>query len=92
MIGIVIGIAMGVVFTILYNYSKRKKLDVKWWGWTLTILWLGYTGFVIKMAESFIVEGAFRAALVMAAIFGFVSIIGGVLLSRFIFSKAKNND
>ncbi len=92
MIGVLIGIVMGATFLILLNYSKKRKLELKWWAWTLTGIWFIYTGFVLKMAEGFIAEHAFRAALVMTAIFGFVSIIGGVILSRFVFFKSKGHE
>ena len=92
MIGTLIGIVMGAAFLILLNYSKKQHLELKWWAWALTIIWFLYTGFVLKLIEGFILENTPRAALVMGSIFGFVSIVGGVLLSRFVFFKSERHD
>ena len=92
MTGMLIGIVMGAMFLTLFNHSKKHSLVIKWWAWALTIIWFIYSGFVLKMAESFIVEGAIQAALVMTAIFGFISIVGAVLLARFVFSKSKSHE
>ncbi|MEA1875593.1 MAG: hypothetical protein U9N86_01900 [Bacteroidota bacterium] len=92
MISILIGIGMASGFFGLYNYSRSKNLKVSWWQWMITIIWLAYTGFVLKMFEGFIDENAVKAALVLGSIFGFVSIIGGVLLSRFVFFKSQHHE
>ncbi|MCK5820875.1 MAG: hypothetical protein KAH17_03270 [Bacteroidales bacterium] len=92
MFSILIGIGLASGFFGLLNHSKSKNLNVSWWQWTLTIIWLAYTGFVLKMIEGFIDESAMKAALVLGGIFGFVSIIGAVLLSRFVFLKSTNHE
>lgn len=87
MISIIIGalIMAGILFTI--NYARKRKLHIFWWQWILTFLGFGYTTFVLKMIESFLVEGAIKAALVMGVIFGFIAVLWGVLLARFIFLR-----
>ena len=92
MISILIGIGLASGLFGLHNYSKSKNLKVSWWQWMITIFWFAYTGFIMKMVEGFIDENAMKAALVLGSIFGFISIIGGVLLSRFVFFKSKHNE
>jgi len=74
---------------ILVEFSRKKKIHIRWWQWLLTILEFIYTGFVIQMILSFLSEGSPKAALVMGLIFGFIAVICGVLLKRFVFSVKK---
>jgi len=57
------------------------------WQWILTILGFLYATFVFELINSFLSEGAPRAALVMGIITGFVAVVWGVLLGRFVFFK-----
>ena len=92
MFSIIIGICLAIGFVGLYNRAKSKNLKISWWQWAVTIIWLLCTGFVLKLIEGFIIEGALRAALVMGGIFGFLSIVAAVLLFRFVFFKSLSHE
>ena len=76
-------------FFILINYTIRKKMILPWWQWTATILGLLYAVFVLEIILSFIQEGAIRGALIVGLIMGFIAVVWGVLLGRFVFNHKK---
>ena len=82
-----IGVLSAACFLFLVEYSRKHGLHIKWWQWILTLLCFAYFIFVLEMIVSFLAEGAGRAALVMGVIFGFLGVVGAVLLSRFVFKK-----
>ena len=91
MVHILIGAGTMLSFVAVANYARVRKLSVVWWKWVLTVLGFLYAVFVLEMIVSFLQEGAPRAALVMGVIMGFIAVVWGVLLTRFIFArKAKS--
>ncbi len=92
MFDIIIGIVIAIGFIFYINHLKTKNNILKWWHWIVIILWFFYSAFVIKMIESFIAEGAPKAALIMGLIFGFISILWAVLFNRIVIPKQKNID
>ncbi len=92
MLNFIIGFLIAGAIFIYYFQAKKHQYTIKWWQWIVTILWLCYTGFVIKLVEGFLLEEAGRAALVMGIIFGFVSVITGVLLFRFVYRKMFSHE
>ena len=87
MVHILIGAGAMLGFLAVVNYARIRKLSVQWWKWVLTVLGLLYAVFVLEMIASFLQEGAPRAALVMGVILGFIAVVWGVLLARFVFTK-----
>lgn len=77
-----------MVLFLLFNYVRKNDMKVKWWQWLLTVLGIFYGIFVIELIFGFLGEGAPQAALVMGLVTGIVAIIWGVLLQRFVFTKA----
>ena len=60
----------------------------KLWKPLLSLDWYWYgVIFVLAMIKSFILEGVFRAALVMGVFFGFIAIVWGFLLGRLVFFR-----
>lgn len=74
-------------FFLVLNFTRRKNLSISWWKWLLTVLGFLYALFVAEAIVSFLKEGAPRAALVMGVILGFIAVVWGVLLGRFVFAK-----
>lgn len=74
-------------FLAVANFVRVRKLTVVWWKWVLTVLGILYAVFVLEMIASFLQEGAPRAALVLGVILGFIAVIWGVLLTRFVFAR-----
>ena len=87
MVHILIGAVAMLGFLAVVNYVRTRKLSVVWWKWVLTVLGFFYAVFVLEMIASFLQEGAPRAALVMGIILGFIAVVWGVLLARFVFAK-----
>jgi F0F1-type ATP synthase membrane subunit a len=81
-----IGILCASFFYFLVRYTQRKEIVISKWQWLLTLVEISYLIFVFELIASFIEEGSPKAALVMGTIFGFIAIIGAVLLGRFVFS------
>lgn len=84
---LLIGTFIVTTFILLFNLARRQKMCVRWWQWILTVLGFMYATFVLEMTVSFLSEGAPRAALVMGIITGFIAVIWGVILRRFVFVK-----
>ncbi len=89
MVHLFIGACTMAGFFILINYTTRKKMTLPWWQWTLTLLGFLYTVFVLEIILSFIQEGVIRGALVVGLIMGFIAVVWGVLLGRFVFNHKK---
>lgn len=87
MVHILIGAGAMLGFLGVVNYARARKLWVGWWEWGLTVLGFLYAVFVFEMIASLLQEGAPRAALVMGVILGFIAVVWGVLLARFVFGK-----
>jgi len=86
---ILIGAAAMTGFLYLADLSRKRKLNLTWWQWSLTTLAFLYAVFVLEVIAGFLDEGATLGALVMGTILGFVAIVWGVLLSRFVFSTGS---
>jgi hypothetical protein len=84
---LLIGAGAMLSFLAVVRYVRARKLSVAWWKWLLTILGFFYAVFVLEMIVSFLQEDAPRAALVMGVIMGFLAVVWGVLLVRFVFTK-----
>jgi hypothetical protein len=84
---LLIGAVSVTGFFLLFNKIQKHNMRLTWWQWILTILGFLYTTFVFELINSFLSEGAPRAALVMGIITGFFAVIWGVLLGRFVFFK-----
>ena len=74
-------------FFLLFNYTQQQGLKLNWWQWLLTVLGLLMALFTVASVVDLIGEGAGQAALVMGVIFGVITVVWGVLLGRFVFSK-----
>ncbi len=92
MADLVIGVVVAVGFFLLLNYARRKDLKPSWWGWMATVLGFLDGIFVLELIVSFLAEGSARAAVVMGSILGFVAVIWGVLLGRFVFARPRKED
>ena len=90
MIHILIGAVAMAGFLYLADFSRKKNLNPTWWQWSLTTLAFLYAVFVLEVIAGFLDEGALLGALVMGTILGFVAVIWGVLLGRFVFSAGSH--
>ena len=84
---LLIGAVIVTGFFLLFNKIQKHNMRLTWWQWILTILGFLYITFVFELINSFLSEGAPRAALVMGIITGFIAVVWGVLLGRFVFLK-----
>ncbi|NIM16306.1 MAG: hypothetical protein GTO45_30280 [Candidatus Aminicenantes bacterium] len=89
MINLIIGALVTAGLLLLVNYSRKHRLRVAWWQWTITVPGFAYAAFVLAMIAAFLEEGAARAAVVIGTIFGFIAVIWGVLLARFVFKSER---
>ena len=92
MANIFIGALVTAIFLWVVSFSKKRRLHINWWQWTLTTLEFLYITFVLAMIVSFLEEGAPRAAVVMGLVFGFAAVVGAVLLARFVFNPKRSID
>lgn len=88
-IHLIIGIISTLLFLSIIRYSQKNQLIIAKWQWLLTIIEIAYIVFVLELIAGFIEEGSLKATLVMGSIFGFIAVIGAVLLGRFIFRIKK---
>jgi len=89
-----IGSLITAAFILIILYVRKKRLQVAWWQWILTVLGFIYGIFVLEVIVSFLDEGASRAALVIGLSLGFIAFVWAVLLGRFVFtgkSRLKKN-
>ena len=84
---LLIGAVIVAGFFLLLNKIQKHNMRLTWWQWILTIFGFIYATFVFELINSFLYEGAPKAALVIGIITGFIAIVWGVLLGRFVFVK-----
>lgn len=84
---LLIGAFIMTGFILLVNLARKQEMRVRWWQWILTVLGFLYATFILEVIVSFLSEGAARAALIMGVITGFIAVVWGVLLGRFVFVK-----
>ncbi|MDJ0753625.1 MAG: hypothetical protein QNJ45_08925 [Ardenticatenaceae bacterium] len=87
LIHLLIGALATAGLVLLIEYARKNQLRVKWWHWLLTVAGILYTVFVLELIVGFLGEDAPQAALVMGTITGFVAVVWGVLLRRFVFTR-----
>lgn len=85
----IIGALVVASLWLLVEIARKNSIQVKAWGWMLTVLGVVYAAFVLEVIFGFIAEGAGMAALVVGIILGLVAVVWGVLLSRFAFKPAR---
>jgi hypothetical protein len=88
MVDMIIGSVATAAFLFLVHYVRQRNLELRWWQWGLVILGFLYTVFVVEVVVSFLDEGSPQAAVVMGAVMGFIAVVWGVLLGRFVFARA----
>lgn len=88
MFNFLLGVVAMLSLALLIKYVGDNKLEIHWWQWLLT--GLGVLMAVITLSSIFtlIAENEAGAAQVVGVILGVITITWGVLLSRFVFSKA----
>jgi len=91
MLHIIIGALIVGSLWLLVEYVQKQSIQVRGWGWVLTVLGVLFAAFVVEVIYGFLAEGAAMAALVMGVILGFVAVVWGVLLGRFVFKPARRN-
>ncbi len=89
MADLLLGAIAAAALFLLVHYAQARRISVAWWQWTLTILNILYTVFVIKVILSFLEEGMAKGAIVMGSIVGFGAVVWAVLLYRFVFSAPR---
>jgi hypothetical protein len=88
---LLIGTAATATFLLLADFVRRRRLHLSWWQWALTVLGILYAVFVLAAITSFLEEGTPMGAVVMGTILGFVAVLWGVLLGRFVFLRAARS-
>ncbi len=88
MANLLIGSIATAGFLFLLSYVRNKQLKIAWWGWLAIILGFLYGVFVLEVVAAFVEEGSARAAIVMGSVLGFVAVVWGVLLGRFVIARA----
>jgi hypothetical protein len=92
MANLLIGSIATAGFLFLLSYVRSKRLKLAWWGWLVIILGFLYGVFVLEVIAAFVEEGSARAAVVMGSVLGFVAVLWGVFLGRFVIGRAKQFD
>jgi len=86
----VIGGVAAAGFILLVQSVRSRALTVTWWQWGLTVLGFLYGVFVLEVVVSFLEEGTPKGAAVMGTILGFVAVVWGILLARFVFRAGQS--
>jgi hypothetical protein len=76
-------------FILLVQSARSRALTIAWWQWGLTILGFLYGVFVLEVVVSFLEEGTPKGAAVVGTILGFVAVVWGILLGRFVFRAGQ---
>ena len=83
---LIIGAVCMAGLLLLIDYSRKRTLELTWWQWGVTLLGFLYAVFVFEVIVSFLQEDLARGALVMGTLLGFIGVVWGVLLARFVFT------
>jgi len=63
-------------------WMDDRGVKLCWWKWALTVLWTGFTAFVIAFVGVNIGDGEPQAARLGALIFGVLAMVSGAVLWR----------
>ena len=85
LIHLIVGIICTSMIFLLVRFAEKRGIKIKIWQWILAVMEIAFIAFVLELIISFIDEENGKAALVMGSIFGFLAIIGAVLIARFVF-------
>ncbi|HDJ23502.1 MAG TPA: hypothetical protein ENF17_06410 [Candidatus Aminicenantes bacterium] len=91
MIHLLFGLTFGALLAWFIFFLRQRQLRLKWWQRVLGVILAVYILFVVELVISFLEEGALRGALVIGVIFGFVGLVGGVLVWRWFISSSKKS-
>ena len=92
MIGLLTGFVLAMLLFIFHRHIQINKLRLRWFQWIIVMICMLFAAFTILMIESFINEGAYKAALVMGSVFGLFTIVYAILIVRiFIINPLKVN-
>lgn len=80
-----VGAVAATSLCLLVRFARQHALAVTWWQWYFTGLAIVYAVFVVEVVIGFLREGNPKAGIVTGAILGFVAVVWGVLLARFVF-------
>jgi hypothetical protein len=87
---LLVGAVAATGFLLVVHSARSKGLAVSWWGWCLTVIAFLYAVFVLEVIVSFLREGSPKGAVVMGTMLGFVAVVWGVLLARFVFTRGPD--
>jgi hypothetical protein len=85
-----IGAGAATAFLLLVRLARVRGLQIRLWQWGLTFAGLVYGVFVLEVVVSFLREGTPKGAAVMGTLLGFVGVVWGVLLGRFVFRRSPS--
>ena len=82
---------LGILFILIAAgakvWAEDLKLNMNWWKWILVGLWYGLLNFTIAVPFTFWGENESKGALSLLVFLGVVTIILGVALFSFLWSK-----
>ncbi len=82
---LIIGAVAALAATGLVRYARSHSLEIAGWQWLLTALGFLYAMFILEVIVAFLREGTPKGAVVMGTLLGFIAVVWGVLLARFVF-------
>jgi hypothetical protein len=86
------GILFCLVLAAFGTWMKDRGVSMNVWRWSALVIWLVLAGFTLAFVGTSLGENEPTAALRGGILFGLVTILVGVVLARFVFSKPKTSN
>jgi len=86
------GIIFCVVLIGFKAWMKDRGVSMNLWKWVALVFWLVLFGLTLAFVGTSLGENEPAAALRGGILFGLVTVLAGVILARFVFSKPTPTD
>ena len=89
---LVIGALAATAMWLLMGFSRRRRLHVAWWQWTLTAIGVAWAAFAAEIIVALVDEGSARAAAIVGGLAVGSAALWGLLVWRLVFRRRPSND
>lgn len=86
----------GILFCVMLNglntWARDRSIPMRWWKWTVFLVWVLFAGFTIAFVGTSLGENEASAAVRGGIFFGIIALLSGVGVWRIVMIGTKSSD